>query len=117
MRALGMAGFVAVVALAGCTRESRSPDAIRHDTANVTAGVVRDGSAVAKGVWDGVRQHGPVNINKADRDKLQTLPGITPEIADRIIEGRPYENGGELWRRRIVSKAEYDRIAEKIEAK
>lgn len=42
-----------ITALAGCTRESRSPDAIRNDTANATAGVARDAKAVASGVVDG----------------------------------------------------------------
>ena len=103
--------------LAGCSRESRSPDAIRQDTAKVTAGAVRDGKAVAKGVWDGLREKGPVNINKAPAEELERLPGVTPEAAERIIAGRPYASGDELLHRRIVSKQEYDRIADKIEAK
>ncbi|HEV2576188.1 MAG TPA: helix-hairpin-helix domain-containing protein [Acidobacteriaceae bacterium] len=109
--ALMMAGLV------GCTREQRSPDAIRNDTAHATAGAVRDGKAVVEGVFDGLRQKGPVNINKASSDDLERLPGVTPEIADRIIAGRPYQNGADLYHRRIVSKAEYNQIADKIEAR
>src|SRR5579875_1504815 len=73
--------FVALVlvGLTGCTREQRSPDAIRNDTAHATAGAVRDGKAVVEGVFDGLRQKGPVNINKASRDELERLPGVTPE--------------------------------------
>ena len=106
-----------MVGLVGCTRESRSPDAIRSDTANATAAAARDTKAVAEGVIDGLRRKGPVNINKASSDDLQRLPGITPAIADKIIAGRPYQNSAELYHRGIVSKAEYNEIASKIEAR
>lgn len=116
-RAAVVAGVVMLGATGCLTKESRSPDAIRNDTAHVTAGVVRDGSAMVKGVWDGVRQKGPVNINKASEDQLEQLPGIAPETADAIVAGRPYESGADLLHRHIVSKAEYNRIADKIEAR
>lgn len=117
MRIICAAVLTVVVAGAGCSRESRSPDAIRQDTATVTAGVARDAKAVAQGVVDGLRRKGPVNINKGSRDDLQTLPGVSPEVADRIIAGRPYQTGGDLLRRRIVSKSEYNQIADKIVAR
>ena len=106
-----------LVGLVGCTREQRSPDAIRNDTAHATAGAVRDAKAMVQGVAEGLRQKGPVNINKASSDDLQRLPGITPEVADRIIAGRPYQQGADLYHRRIVTKAEYEQIAGKIEAR
>ncbi|HEX5285210.1 MAG TPA: helix-hairpin-helix domain-containing protein [Bryocella sp.] len=111
--------FIALMAvgLAGCSHEARSPDAIRNDTAHATAGAVRDGKAVVQGVFDGLRQKGPVNINKASSDDLQRLPGVTPEIAERIIAGRPYQQGADLYHRHIVSKAEYNQISSKIEAR
>lgn len=102
---------------AGCTRESRSPDAIRNDTANATATAAKDLKAVVQGVGEGLKRKGPVNINKASREDLETLPGVTPTIADTIIADRPYDSGAELLRRHIVSKHEYDQIADKIEAK
>ncbi|MGF1504230.1 MAG: ComEA family DNA-binding protein, partial [Anaerolineae bacterium] len=40
----------------------------------------------------GVAPQGPVNINTADADTLQTLPGIGPALAERIIAYRE-ENG------------------------
>jgi len=106
-----------LVGLVGCTREARSPDAIRQDTATATAAAVRNAKAAAQGVVEGLRQKGPVNINKASSDQLQSLPGVTPAIANRIIAGRPYRTGGELLHRRIVTKAEYNQIANKIEAR
>lgn len=117
MRVVGLVLLVGVAGLVGCTRESRSPDAIRRDTANVTAGAAQDAKAVALGVVDGLRRKGPVNINKASSEDLQRLPGITPRIAETIIADRPFESGSELVRRRIVSKSEYDQIADKIVAR
>ena len=117
MRGLGAVLVLGLSGLVGCSRESRSPDAIRSDTANVTAGAARDAKAVALGVVDGLRRKGPVNINKASDEQLQALPGITPRMAETIIADRPYESGAELVRRHVVSKAEYDRIADKIVAR
>lgn len=107
---------LAVVALgaAGCTRDSRSPDAIRSDAANATATVAKDTKAVVQGVADGLKRKGPVNINKASSEELQALPGVTPRVADTIVADRPYDSGAELLRRHIVTKQEYDQIADKI---
>jgi hypothetical protein len=101
----------------GCSPASHSPDAIRHDTAVATAEATRDAKAVVKGVFDGLKEKGPININKASSDDLQTLPGIGETTAQKIIAGRPYENSIELVKRHIVSKTEYDRIASHVEAK
>src|SRR5262249_36482522 len=37
-----------------------------------------------------------VDVNSADAKTLQTLPGITPTLANRIVEGRPYRNVSDL---------------------
>ena len=101
----------------GCSPASRSPDAIRQDTATATAAAARDAKAVVKGVVDGLKEKGPLNINRASADDLQTLPGIGEASAQKIIAGRPYENSIELVKRHIVSKAQYDRIASQVVAK
>ena len=112
-----LCAFAVSATLLGCTRESRSPDAIRNDTANATATAARDLKAVVQGVGEGLKRKGPININKASREDLETLPGVTPRIADTIIADRPYDSGAELLRRRIVSKQVYDQIGDKIVAK
>ncbi|MGA8730167.1 MAG: helix-hairpin-helix domain-containing protein [Terracidiphilus sp.] len=110
---LCMAGFLALV---GCKPADRSPDAIRQDTAKATSSVVRDAKAVAKGVADGLKAKGPVNINKASEEDLETLPGIDASAARRIIDGRPYDNASDLPKRHIVTREEYDRIAGNVVA-
>jgi len=106
-----------VIGLAGCTPEKRSPDEIRRETAAATAEVARDTKAFAKGVAEGIREKGPLNINKASADDLEALPGIDAAAAQRIIAGRPYEAGAELYKRHKISKAEYDRIANRVVAR
>ncbi len=108
---------IALLGLTACTRSSQSPDQIRQNAANATATAARDTKAVAQGVFDGLKAKGPLNINRATKDQLEALPGIDSTTADRIIADRPYKNSIELRHRRIVSRAEYDRIASKIEAR
>lgn len=97
--------------MVGCSPADRSPDAIRQDTAKATSSAVRDAKAVAKGVVDGLRSKGPVNINKASEADLENLPGIDAVKARNIIAGRPYDNAHDLLKRHLVTKTEYDRIA------
>src|SRR5438309_1885923 len=85
--------MLVLIPLAACTPEKRSPDAIREDTARATSEATRDAKAVAQGVVEGLKQKGPVNINKASDKDLETLPGIDVVAAKRIIDGRPYDNG------------------------
>lgn len=40
----------------------------------------------------------PVDVNHADAAELESLPGIGPELARRIVEGRPYASVDELRR-------------------
>jgi len=105
-----------VIAATGCRPADRSPDAIRQDTARATSTAVKDAKAVAKGVADGLKQKGPVNINKASEDDLQTLPGVDSATAQRIVDGRPYGNSSELVKKHIVTRTEYDRIAGQVVA-
>ena len=108
---------LALVTIIGCSSASRSPDAIRQDTAAATATATKDAKALAEGVFDGLKEKGPLNINRATEDQLEALPGINAVAAHRIIAGRPFSDSRDLLKRRLVSKAEFDRIAGKIEAK
>lgn len=103
--------------LCGCAPSSPSPDQIRQQTAKATAAAARDTKAVAQGIVEGLKTKGPLNINKATKEQLETLPGIDATAADRIIAGRPYQNSEELLRRHIVSRTEYHEIATKIETR
>ncbi|HEU4415069.1 MAG TPA: helix-hairpin-helix domain-containing protein [Candidatus Angelobacter sp.] len=74
--------------------------------------------AVAEGVKQGLNTPDKaVNINLASRTKLQTLPGVDEETADRIIAGRPYHTTDELGTRGAVSPEEFNAIKGKIAVK
>jgi DNA uptake protein ComE-like DNA-binding protein len=107
----------ALLFLTACTTQQRNPDAIRKETADATATAAKDAKAVAQGVADGLKQKGPVNLNKASEDDLRTLPGIDQTTAHRIVEGRPYDDSSDLVKKHLVSKEEYDRIADKVTSK
>jgi DNA uptake protein ComE-like DNA-binding protein len=100
--------------LAACTPEKRSPDAIRDDTAKATKEVTQDAKAVAQGVVDGIRDKGPVNVNKATSGELKKLPGIDDASAQRIIDNRPYDDSYDLVKKKAVTKDQYDQIAGKV---
>jgi hypothetical protein len=109
---------VALLCVSGCTQNNPSPEQIREQTAKATQETVRDAKAVARGVADGLKQvhHGPVDINHATADQLQSLPGIDSEDAQRIIANRPYHDASDLRKRRLLTKAKYDQIAGNIVA-
>lgn len=107
--------LMGVLGLAGCTDASRSPDAIRHDTAAVTASAARDTKAVAQGVFDGLKPHrGPMDINTASSNDLQSLPGMDADTADRIVANRPYRTTQDLVRRHLVTKAQYAKLGDHV---
>jgi competence protein ComEA len=51
------------------------------------------------------RPHGPVDLNAAETEELQTLPGIGPVLAEAIIKGRPYKSFADLDRVKGLGKA------------
>jgi DNA uptake protein ComE-like DNA-binding protein len=108
---------IALLMVIACSPAERSPDAIRQDTAKATSEAARDAKAVVQGVEEGLKTKGLLNINTATSEQLETLPGITPAQARRIVAGQPYASSDELVKRHLVSQAEYDRIADKIETR
>ncbi|MGC2474283.1 MAG: helix-hairpin-helix domain-containing protein [Candidatus Sulfotelmatobacter sp.] len=104
--------FVGLSLLAACTNES--PDQIRQKTAEETAAVKRDSKAVAEGLKDGLSSKRSVDLNKASKDDLTSLPGITAREADRIIAERPYANSHQLVTRHVLSEDEYSQIQDRV---
>jgi|SRR4051794_13011781 DNA uptake protein ComE-like DNA-binding protein len=105
--------------LSGCTScgKEQTPEQIREETANATAKLKRDTVAVAQGVKDGVTRPKTVDINAASKTDLTSLPGVSGPVADRIINGRPYENTDQLVTKRVVTPDEYDKIKDRVAVK
>jgi competence protein ComEA len=55
-----------------------------------------------------------VDVNSADAKTLDTLPGIGPVLAQRIIEGRPYKTLADLEKVKGLSKAKLDAIKDDL---
>ncbi len=98
--------------VAGCS--PNNTDSLQQHTADATAAAKRNAGAIARGVAEGLTRKGPLNINDASAGQLQKLPGVTPELAAKIVEHRPYASTRDLVRRRILSKAEFDRVKDQI---
>jgi len=58
----------------------------------------------------------PLDLNTASRRAIEKLPGITPSMARRIVEGRPFEDPHELVERRILTEREFRRVADRVTA-
>lgn len=58
-----------------------------------------------------------MDINTASADQLKTLPGVTDDIAGKIIAGRPYTGKDQLLKQNMVDKDEYSKIRPLIVAK
>jgi len=55
-----------------------------------------------------------VDVNSADVKTLETLPGIGPATAQRIVEGRPYKTLTDLGKVKGLSKAKLDVIKDDL---
>jgi len=112
MRALYLLVLVSCVALTACPNQN--PDQIRQKTAEETAALKRDTKAVAEGLKDGLSSKHSVDLNKATKEDLASLPGIDSHQVDRIIAERPYANTRQLVTRRILSEDEYSKIQDRV---
>lgn len=59
-------------------------------------------------------ESGLVSINTASESQLDTLPGIGPVTAGKIITGRPYGTIDELRDKKIVTQSVFEKIKDKI---
>mgnify|MGYP001566748004 FL=1 len=55
-----------------------------------------------------------ININAASEQELDSLPGIGPIYAQKIINGRPYSSIDDLVSKKIVGSKVFEEIREKI---
>ena len=56
----------------------------------------------------------PVDLNTADQKALESLPGIGPALAKKIMEGRPFKSVDDLSRIKGMTKAKIDAIKDKV---
>jgi len=127
-----LAGCMTVLSLSGCNlvRQQSTQQLDQHATKDMKVATTSAGSNFKKikdfgaGLEKTLTEDassiisGPdmVNINYANEDKLATLPGITRADARVIMNNRPYDTPLDLVYKHVVTKAEYDRIVNRVVA-
>lgn len=71
-------------------------------------------SGEAVGTIAGVSVSEKININTSTQGELESLSGVGPVTASKIISGRPYQQIEELLEKKIVGKATFDKIRDSI---
>lgn len=57
---------------------------------------------------------GPVNLNTASKEQLESLPGIGPQKAQAIIDGRPYQKTEDVMKVKGIKEGIYNKIKDHI---
>lgn len=60
---------------------------------------------------------GKVDLNNAGEAELAAIPGIGEANAKKIVAARPFDNKAQLVSRKILSKAEYEKVKDRLIAK
>ena len=55
-----------------------------------------------------------LDLNRASIEELARLPGVTMDVAERIVRHRPYKKLDDLVTRRVLGKKEFARIREQV---
>lgn len=66
------------------------------------------------GTVNGTATQAKVNINTASQAELEALAGIGPVTAVKIISSRPYQGVEDLFNKKIVGKAVFEKIKDQL---
>lgn len=114
VRPIHLALIGSMLAIGTACMPNQSPDQLREKTAEATSTLKRDTKAVAEGVKEGLSSKHSVNLNKASKDDLADLPGVSSKQADRIIAERPYATTRQLVTRHILTENEYAQVQDRV---
>ena len=107
-------GLPFLSACSGCSRQEKSPEQIRQETADATAKLKQNTVAVAQGIKQGLSNKRVLDLNTAPRADLAGLPGMSEAQADRIIAARPYDNKDQLVTRKVLTQVQYDKVSDQV---
>lgn len=79
-----------------------------------TAGAAQGGSTDGSGQNVMGQMSGSININTASATELDSLSGVGPATAEKIIANRPYEKPEDLVTKKAVGQSVYEKIKERI---
>lgn len=69
----------------------------------------------ASGQVSDLNTQGKISINNATLQELDSLSGIGPVTAQKIIQNRPYDKTSDLLDKKSVSKSIYEKIKDQIQ--
>jgi competence protein ComEA len=104
---------VAAYAATGTAKSSVTP-APKAATTNATATTAHSHPAH---LASKTKRAPAVDINSASKEDLMKLPGITDELAQKIIDARPYKTKTELTKKNVLTKLEYGKVRGHVIAK
>lgn len=81
------------------------------------AAILRDGQKIyipTKNNQETITKKQTINLNSANSGELESLPGVGPVLAGKIISGRPYQEVDELLSRKIVGQKVWEQIKELV---
>lgn len=58
-----------------------------------------------------------LDINSGSKEELMALPGVTEELATRILKGRPYTSKANLVTHKILPPPVYEAVKKHIKAR
>ncbi len=71
-------------------------------------------SGPQSGTVAGTSTQAKININTASQLEIEALPGIGSGYASKIISGRPYQTIEDLFNKKVVGKAVFEKIKDQI---
>lgn len=71
-------------------------------------------SQSVSGLVAGSSTQAQVSLNNASQSELESLPGVGPVTASKIISGRPYQKVEDLLGKKVVGKATFDKIKDSV---
>lgn len=86
----------------------------------ILIGLFSTGVLTAPTVWaqapkaSSSMKHELLDLNTASEADLKTIPGIGDAYAKKIVAGRPYKAKDELWEKKIIPKATYQKIRDQV---
>lgn len=81
----------------------------------VEEGIVTKNSSVVSKILNN-SQSGLINLNSATAKELDSLPGVGPVTAEKIIAGRPYNTVEDILIKKVVGKSVFEKIKDKVTA-
>ena len=79
-----------------------------------SVGEAVNGGSALNSSSEGIIVGALININTSSQSQLESLPGIGPVTAQKIIAGRPYGSIEELLSKKIVGSKVFGQIKDKI---